>query len=62
MVGIVQESAAFGTEFTDADNESIPRHDLPFGVPDWQGTGSHARRARHDDGATNNKEIIWKAP
>jgi hypothetical protein len=61
-VGSEVDTTNFGTDFTDADNESIPRYDLPFGVPDWHGTGSHARRARHDDGATNNKEIIWEAP
>lgn len=61
-VGIDVDTTNFGTDFTDADHEPIPRYDLPFGMPDWHGVGSHARRARHDDGATNNKEIIWKSP
>jgi hypothetical protein len=48
--------------WVDADYEPIPRRDLPFGVPDWHGVGSHAVRARKDDNTTDHKRIIWKAP
>jgi hypothetical protein len=45
----------FGYAFTTQDLVAIPRHDLPFGLPDWHGVGSHGSR----DG---NKKIIWSAP
>jgi uracil-DNA glycosylase len=45
----------YGSAFTPEDNDDIPRFDLPFGVPDWQGRGPHSVR----DG---NKKIIWTAP
>jgi hypothetical protein len=61
-VGVEIDTTNFGTDFTDADHEPIPRYDLPFGMPDWHGVGSHARRGRNDDGSTNHKEILWKAP
>ena len=61
-VGVVVDISNFGTDFTDADHEPIPRYDLPFGVPEWHGVGSHAKRGRLADGSTNDKEIIWTAP
>ncbi len=61
-VGVGIDTSNFGTDFTDADHEPIPRYDLPFGMPDWHGVRSHARRGRNDDGSTNHKEILWKAP
>lgn len=61
-VGVIVDNTNFGTDFTDEDHEPIPRFDLPFGVPDWHGVGSHAKRGRLDDNSTNNKEIIWTAP
>jgi uracil-DNA glycosylase len=45
----------YGNAFTPQDHVAIPRHDLPFGLPDWHGVGSHGSR----DG---NKKIIWNAP
>lgn len=45
----------YGTRFKPSDTVPIPRHDLPFGMPDWHGDGPHGRR----DG---NKKIIWTAP
>lgn len=45
----------YGATFQPADLAPIPPEDLPFGVPAWQGNGSHSRR----DG---NKTIIWTAP
>jgi hypothetical protein len=35
----------YGTVFGPDDVLSIPRPDLPFGVPGWHGDGDHARRA-----------------
>ena len=61
-VGVVMDNTNFGTDFTDADHEPIPRYDLPFGVPEWHGVGSHAKRGRLEDGSTNHQEIIWTAP
>ena len=60
--GIAIDSATYGADWVDADHEPIPRRDLPFGVPDWHGVGSHASRGRNPDNSTNHKEIIWKAP
>ncbi|MFV1984377.1 MAG: uracil-DNA glycosylase family protein [Thiohalomonadales bacterium] len=45
----------YGDTFTDEDYTVIPRFDLPFGLPQWHGVGSHARRDGPD-------KIIWKAP
>ncbi len=53
--GMTQDPNPYGTTFTDDDHEPIPRHDLPFGIPDWHGVGSHAKR----DGS---KKIVWTAP
>lgn len=61
-VGVAVDTSNFGTDFTDADHEPVPRYDLPFGVPEWHGVGSHAKRGRLSDGSTNDKEIIWTAP
>lgn len=56
------DNAMYDTDWVDADYESIPRRDLPFGVPAWHGVGSHASRARKSDNTTDHKRIIWKAP
>lgn len=61
-VGVAVDDSNYGEDFMDNDQEPIPRYDLPFGVPDWHGVGSHAVRDHLDDGATNNKVINWKAP
>jgi hypothetical protein len=45
----------YGDIFVPDDEVSIPQFDLPFGVPDWHGKGTHSQR----DG---NKTIIWTAP
>jgi uracil-DNA glycosylase len=46
----------YGPSFTPEDHVAIPCFDLPFGVPEWHGTGgSRSRR----DGA---KTILWTAP
>lgn len=46
--------ADYGNAFVAADIVSIPRRDLPFGIPDWHGVGDHAKR----DG---NRIIEWRA-
>jgi hypothetical protein len=61
-VGVAPDSANYGTDWVDADHEPVPRRDLPFGVPDWHGVGSHATRAKNPDNTTDHKRIIWKAP
>jgi hypothetical protein len=60
--GVPVDAASYGASFVDVDHEAIPRRDLPFGVPEWHGVGTHATRARLADGATDHKRIIWKAP
>lgn len=61
-LGIAPDTTPYGTDFTPADHLPIPRHDLPFGVPDWHGDGSHAHRGRLADGSTDHKLIEWTAP
>jgi uracil-DNA glycosylase len=54
--GEIPDPHPYGTAFQPEDEAPIPRHDLPFGVPDWHGTASsHSTR----DG---NKTIVWTAP
>jgi hypothetical protein len=60
--GIPLDNATYGIDWVDDDHEPIPRRDLPFGIPDWHGAGSHASRGRNPDNSTNHKEIIWNAP
>jgi hypothetical protein len=45
----------YGTTFTPADSVAIPRFDLPFGIPSWQGTNG-TRSHRNGPG-----ELIWDA-
>jgi uracil-DNA glycosylase len=45
----------YGAGFKAKDQPPIPRFDLPFGLPDWHGHGSHGDRQ-------GNKRIIWEAP
>ena len=53
--GAEPDPQPYGNTFQPEDEVPIPRHDLPFGLPDWHGTGSRSTR----DG---NKTIIWTAP
>jgi len=48
---------SYGAAFTAADVADIPREDLPFGLPDWHGTGGGTRSMR-----TTAKIIQWTAP
>ncbi|MCK4461951.1 MAG: uracil-DNA glycosylase [candidate division Zixibacteria bacterium] len=50
-----RDVTAYGTTFGPTDVIPIPRFDLPFGIPDWHGDGSHGAR----DG---DKIIKWLAP
>ena len=59
--GAARDDATYGTEFLPVDHEPVPRRDLPFGMPEWHGVGSHADRARLADGSTDHKRIIWTA-
>lgn len=54
--------APYGDDWTDADHAPIPRRDLPFGVPDWHGTGDTAERGRLTNGQTDPRRIVWTAP
>ena len=53
--GAQADPAPYGAAFQPQDQVAIPRFDLPFGVPDWLGVGSHGDR----DG---DQKIIWSAP
>lgn len=53
--GLEADLEPYGQEWKPQDEVPIPRHDLPFGMPDWHGVGSRTSR----DG---NKKIAWKAP
>jgi uracil-DNA glycosylase len=53
--GQVPEPHPYGRRFLPEDHAPIPRNDLPFGLPDWHGTGAHSARE-------GNKKIIWTAP
>jgi hypothetical protein len=61
-LGTTADLSPYGDDWTPADHEPIPRRDLPFGVPDWHGVGSHATRARQSDGTTDPKTIVWSSP
>jgi hypothetical protein len=49
------DPSPYGSSFAPEDAAPIPRFDLPFGLPEWHGNGSHS----HRDG---NKNIVWTAP
>ena len=44
--GMSQDAAPYGSDMTLQDTAPIPRHDLPFGVPAWHGTGGGTRSKR----------------
>jgi uracil-DNA glycosylase len=54
--GAEADLAPYGPAFAPEDHAAIPRVDLPFGVPDWLGTGGS--RSRRDGAGT----ILWTAP
>ncbi|HEY0733710.1 MAG TPA: uracil-DNA glycosylase family protein [Herpetosiphonaceae bacterium] len=52
--GAVASPALYGQALTEQDQVNIPRFDLPFGIPDWHGTGgTHSTRG----GSTT--KIVW---
>ncbi len=53
--GVLPDSAPYGTVFLPSDEVRIPRFDLPFGMPDWHGTGGS--RSKRD----GPQKIIWNA-
>ncbi len=60
--GAAADNATYGLDWADIDHEPVPRRDLPFGLPEWHGSGSRATRARKPDNSTDHKRIIWAAP
>lgn len=48
----------YGTTFTPEDHKPIPRRDLPFGIPNWHGSGGSSHSTR--DGI--DQSIIWTHP
>lgn len=51
--GVNQDGTLYGMNFLPEDHVPIPRFDLPFGIPDWHGTGgTHSRRY-------GSGRIIW---
>ncbi len=46
--GARTDSSPYGAGFAPEDHQPIPRADLPFGVPDFIGVGSHAERDGND--------------
>lgn len=60
--GVAVNNSNYGNDFTPTDHEPIPRRDLPFGVPEWHGVGSHATRVKLPNGDTDNRRITWKSP
>lgn len=56
--GMTPDTTPYGTAFTPADVEDIPRRDLPWGIPDWFGRGGTTQSKREEAG----KELCWEAP
>ena len=54
--GMVADATPYGNVFTPSDEVAIPRFDLPFGLPDWHGTGGG--RSQRD----GPNKIVWMAP
>lgn len=59
----------YGSAVVEADYEPIPRHDLPFGLPDWFGDDAWGRAAQphHQDSVSrphpdDSHTLIWIAP
>ncbi len=46
--GVDADATPYGAGFEPDDHEPIPRADLPFGVPEFLGVGSHAERDGND--------------
>ena len=53
--GVEPDPTPYGVPLGDAVRERIPRGDLPFGVPDWHGTGNTRSQREGDD------TIVWRA-
>jgi hypothetical protein len=54
--GAPAEVQLYGETFTKDDFTTIPRFDLPFGMPDWHGRGGGHSTRDGDD------KIVWNAP
>ena len=53
----IVDTTAYGVAFGPNDTTSIPREDLPFGIPEWHGTGGNTHSQRNGD-----KIINWSSP
>jgi len=54
-VGETPDPTPYGPDWSPNDRADIPRRDLPFGVPDWLGTGG--TKSKRD----GPKRIVWQA-
>ena len=48
------DPALYSADFTVQDQSDIPRFDLPFGIPDWHGTGG-----THSTRGGSMTKIVW---
>jgi uracil-DNA glycosylase len=56
----VVDPAPYSASATAMPHRDIPRGDLPFGIPDWHGTGG-ATRSKRGSGANYKTQISWTA-
>lgn len=68
-VGGDTTSPNYGTTFEETDYSSIPRTDLPFGLPSWVGDDGWGRAAvpRHNNSVSRpsadpDHTLVWQAP
>jgi hypothetical protein len=52
--GSAPDPTPYGANFRARDRADIPRSDLPFGIPDWHGTGG-----THSTRGGSNTRIAW---
>jgi len=52
--GTNPDPALYGADLTAQDQADIPRFDLPFGIPDWHGTGG-----THSTRGGSKIKIVW---
>ena len=59
----------YGDTFAESDYRPIPRHDLPFGLPDWVGDDAWGRRSRPRRNnaverlrTDQDHTLLWRAP
>ena len=58
----------YGSKFSEADYEAVPRRDLPFGMPDFMGDDSWVRTGNRGQNSVtrptpdDNHTLMWRAP